>query len=476
MSKNTLNTQGIGAVLIILIGFAIYNYNTGSALISYGLSAKQCLAAGILSPIVLAIMCVLCGVGLPDTMTRFQTHPLGTNLCAQWPGGSHHITYTVTCRLAWGMRGSWFALFFRVMPALVWDGIEAWWGGQAVSTMIGTWSLTWANWDYPIANGTAQLKDFIGCAFFPTHEDKGTCIIANTSPTVILYHFVFLGVMWLPPEKLHRPFQVSFVGFTLVVLGLAAWSTHVAGSPGRYFAPDYHAPAVLAGSVGWASVYGATAVLGNVAVVTMGGSAWCRFARDNRASMLAQVVACPIAIYLAFALGIIVTSASSDVLGAAYWQPFELMRYIQAHYDHSPGARAAIFFASAACALAQVCVNIILNSVAAAMDMAAYSPRWLTIRRCSYIVAAGGVITNPWQITTTAATFIQVLSGFGTFYGPISGILVADFWIVRKRLIKMRDLYIGNEESIYWYSHGYVLHAEQTLFMSDPQRGKNRES
>lgn len=49
---------------------------------------------------------------------------------------------------------------------------------------------------------------------------------------------------------------------------------------------------------------------------------------------------------------------------------------------------------------------------------------------------------------------IQVLSGFGTFYGPISGILVADFWIVRKRLIKMRDLYIGNEESIYWYYKG----------------------
>lgn len=49
---------------------------------------------------------------------------------------------------------------------------------------------------------------------------------------------------------------------------------------------------------------------------------------------------------------------------------------------------------------------------------------------------------------------MQVLSGFGTFYGPISGILVADFWIVRKRLIKMRDLYIGNEESIYWYWNG----------------------
>lgn len=201
-------------------------------------------------------------------------------------------------------------------------------------------------------------------------------------------------------------------------------------------------------------MFGATAVLGNTAVVCMGGAAWCRFAEDNRRSMLTQLFACPFFIYLAFALGILVTSASSEVLGAAYWQPFELMRYIQAYYNHSAGARAAIFFASAACALSQVCVNMILNSVAAAMDMAAYNPRWLTIRRCSYIIAAGGVVVNPWQLTTSAATFIQVLTGFGTFYGPISGILVADFWIVRKRLIKMRDLYIGSDESIYWYYKG----------------------
>lgn len=78
--------------------------------------------------------------------------------------------------------------------------------------------------------------------------------------------------------------------------------------------------------LGWATIYGATAVVGNVAVVTMGGSAWCRFASDNRRSMIAQFVACPVFIYLAFATGIIVTSASTKVLGTAYWQPFELMR------------------------------------------------------------------------------------------------------------------------------------------------------
>jgi nucleobase:cation symporter-1, NCS1 family len=127
------------------------------------------------------------------------------------------------------MRGSWFAVFFRVMPAVVWDGIEAWWGAQAISTMIGTWSIRWANWDHTLANGTMQLKDFIG---------------------FIIYHFIFLGVMWLPPEKLHRPFHVSFVGFTMVIIGLVIWSTHAAGGGGQYFASDYNPPPALAGSIG----------------------------------------------------------------------------------------------------------------------------------------------------------------------------------------------------------------------------------
>lgn len=153
-------------------------------------------------------------------------------------------------------------------------------------------------------------------------------------------------------------------------------------------------------------------------------------------------------------IGIIVTSASANILGDTYWQPYLLLRNIQAHYNNSARSRVALFFASAACAFAQVTVNIILNSVASAMDMASYSPRYLNIRRGAYIIAAVGVLVNPWKITSSAETFITALSGFGIYYGPCAGIFVADFWIVRKRLVKMRDLYLGNEESIYWYWHG----------------------
>lgn len=175
--------------------------------------------------------------------------------------------------------------------------------------------------------------------------------------------------MWLPPEKMHRPFMVSCVGFTLTVFGLLIWSVHHSNNTGGpYFARDYQPDALLANSLPWAVIYGATSVLGNVGVVTLSQADWCRFAKNgNRIPMIAQIVACPLMIYAACmwnwtlpffffflgemccfwvelgcwytdadadgeildALGIVVTSAASQTLGSALWQPYLLLRAIQ---------------------------------------------------------------------------------------------------------------------------------------------------
>lgn len=107
--------------------------------------------------------------------------------------------------------------------------------------------------------------------------------------------------MWLPPEKMHRPFMVSCVGFTLTVFGLLIWSVHHSnGTGGPYFARDYQPDAILANSLPWAVIYGATSVLGNVGVVTLSQADWCRFAKNgNRIPMIAQIIACPLMIYAA---------------------------------------------------------------------------------------------------------------------------------------------------------------------------------
>lgn len=164
--------------------------------------------------------------------------------------------------------------------------------------------------------------------------------------------------------------MVSCVGFTLTVFGLLIWSVHHSNNTGGpYFARDYQPDALLANSLPWAVIYGATSVLGNVGVVTLSQADWCRFAKNgNRIPMIAQIVACPLMIYAACmwnfhppffspflgggiccfwvelgklvywcwcwwwnldALGIVVTSAASQTLGSALWQPYLLLRAIQ---------------------------------------------------------------------------------------------------------------------------------------------------
>lgn len=89
------------------------------------------------------------------------------------------------------------------------------------------------------------------------------------------------------------------------------------------------------------------------------------------------------------------------------------------------------------------------------MDFAALSPRFINIRRGSYLCTIIGVAICPWNFVTQASTFIDVLSGWAVFLSPMTGILVADYFLVKKQNLRVGDLYCGNSRSAYWYFFGF---------------------
>ncbi|ORY23825.1 permease for cytosine/purines, uracil, thiamine, allantoin-domain-containing protein [Naematelia encephala] len=400
-------------------GFSIVNYTTGASFIAYGLTGQQSLVCAIIGPFILGVIAVFAG----------------------WMGATHHIGYTISSRMVHGMRGSYLFVFLRCIPALIYDGIEAYWGGQAVSAVLGALSPKWAAIDRTLAGGTLLLTDFIG---------------------FLIFYIFFLIVMRIPPEKLQKPFLVTSIGFFLTIIGLLAWATSTAGGAGPYF---HGVTEASRGNLGWSTMFGLMAIVGNFSVTSLGMSDWTRYSKTPRSPLLSQLIACPLAMGSSCVIGIIVTSCSKAILGEAIWQPYSLLQAVQAHYNNSPGSRAAVFFAALACACAQITVNIILNSYAAAMDITAVAPKYLNIRRAAYVVAAVGLATCPWQITSAAATFMDVLAGFGVFYGPAAGVQLAEFFFIRKRHIKLEDLYIGNSRSIYWYWHGFNWRSYSSFFL-----------
>lgn len=143
-------------------------------------------------------------------------------------------------------------------------------------------------------------------------------------------------------------------------------------------------------------------------------------------------------------IGVAATSAGHVKYGSLDWDPMALI----AHWDN----RACRFFAASSFALAALGVNISANSLSAANDLTALFPQYVNIRRGQLICAVLSWALVPWKILKSAGSFLNFMSAYAVFLGPIAAILVWDFWIVHKRKYDTLALYQPN--GIYRYTAG----------------------
>lgn len=121
----------------------------------------------------------------------------------------------------------------------------------------------------------------------------------------------------------------------------------------------FHEPG-SADNIGWAFMFGITAILGAWGAGTLGQSDWTRYASRRFAPTLSQLVAAPITISVTATIGIIVTSAARDILGGSIlWNPIYLLAELQEHYGSSPRSRAGVFFASLGLVSSQLAVRLL---------------------------------------------------------------------------------------------------------------------
>ncbi|KAG1819973.1 permease for cytosine/purines, uracil, thiamine, allantoin-domain-containing protein [Suillus variegatus] len=389
-------------------GLSISAYTAGSTLLAYGLDATQAVVSLVICGLIVGVLSVTCG----------------------WMGERHHIGFTVACRFCWGMRGAYFPVIVRTFVAIFWDGLQAYWGGQAVAVTIGAIIPGFAHMKQTLAGGILLTKDFIG---------------------IIIYYVFFIAIMRIPPERLQKPFIVSSVMFSATLIGLLVWAVSNTHSGGPLF-QEKASP--VRGGTGWTMLFGITAILGAWSGGTIGQSDWTRYANRPYAPTLAQLIVAPFCIIVCATIGITVTSCAQEIVGSLIWEPFLLLAALQNYYNDSPRVRAAIFFAGLSCVCAQLGMSIVLNSVSVGMDLSGVVPRYINIRRGAYLLAFLGLASNPWQYLSNASIFLTVLSSFGIFFASFSGILLADYFVVRGCMIKLEDCYIGDKRSIYWYHNG----------------------
>ena len=178
-----------------------------------------------------------------------------------------------------------------------------------------------------------------------------------------------------------------------------------------------------------------TAMIGYWATLSLNMPDFTRFGRSQREQIVGQVVALPTTMAVFAAMGVLITSATVVIYGEAIWDPVKLV----GRFD-TPLVVAISMFTAVVATLA---VNIAANVVSPANDFANAFPRLIDFKTGGLITGLLAILMQPWKLLADPSGYIFTwLLGYSGGLGSIAGVLIADYWIVRRTAVRLEDLYL----------------------------------
>lgn len=237
------------------------------------------------------------------------------------------------------------------------------------------------------------------------------------------------------------------------MLSMMIWSLSVAKGVGPLWTTGQTIPENSSWNLHWLEMKGINQIIGGIAAGITNGSDFSRYARSPKNYVLGTVLSAWVTGVLVSLVGLVVTAACQKIYGEVYWNPPDLLMRMMDSGEGSSKARAGVFFLAAGFALTGMFENVCGNAVAGGIDLAGLFPRYLDIRRGAILTFVAVWVCQPWQLVNKAATFVSVLSSFSVFLSPIMGVMVVDFYLLRKGRIQLSHLYRTKDTS-YWFTKG----------------------
>jgi NCS1 family nucleobase:cation symporter-1 len=260
-----------------------------------------------------------------------------------------------------------------------------------------------------------------------------------------------LPFIYPPVHKIRHLFTVK--AYFVPTAGIAFFIWAIVRAKG--IGPIVHTPGTKSGSaLGWLMVRGIMSAIANFATLIVNDPDFARFARKPSDAFLPQLITIPVGFAITSFIGIIVSSSSTVIFGKSIWNPLDLLESFLKEKNPGHGQRFGVFIIAAAFTLAQLGTNIAANSISAGTDMTALAPRWISIRRGGYICALVGLVMCPWQLLKDTNSFTTYLSAYSVFLSSIAGVMISDYYFVRKGYLQIQDLYSGKKTGPYYYTFG----------------------
>jgi NCS1 family nucleobase:cation symporter-1 len=380
---------------------SVGGYVTAGSLFALGLSSWQVLTALVIGIVIVNIFC---------------------NLVAK-PSQAAGVPYPVVCRSAFGVLGANMPAIIRGLIAVAWYGIQTYLASAALDVVLlklfpalapyadvgqyGLLGLPLLGW------GTYALLWVMQACVFWTGMETIRRFIDFCGPAVYVVMFVLCGYL-LYRSDWHFGFDLGGrkTGNTLVVmLGAIALVVSYFSGPMLNFG-DF-------------SRYGKS------------------FTAVKRGNFLGLPVN-----FLMFSLLVVITAAATvPVFGELITDPVQTV----ARIDNT----LAIVLGALTFTIATIGINIVANFISPAFDFSNVSPQRISWRAGGMIAAVGSVLITPWNLYNNPEVIHYTLEILGAFIGPLFGVLIADYYLVKKQRIVVDDLFTMSKAGTYWYKGGY---------------------
>jgi nucleobase:cation symporter-1, NCS1 family len=340
-------------------------------------------------------------------------------------GTLYGIPFPVYCRASFGTKGANVPAILRALVACGWFGIQTWIGGEAIYKICVT------IFKLPSAPATNWLG-ISGGQFF--------CFL------------VFWGVnMWVIYRGIETiRWLLNIKAPLLIALGLLLlwWAWRAAGGFGPILSQPsaFDAGQPKAGQF-WIYFFPAlTGMVGFWATLSLNIPDFSRYAKSQRDQVIGQTLGLPLTMALYSFIGVAVTSTTTIIYGRTIWDPVEVLTHFK-----NP---VVLVVAMLALCVATLATNIAANVVSPANDFAHLAPKNISFRIGGFITGVAGILMMPWKLVADPNGYIFTwLIAYSALLGPIGGILIADYFVWRKRQLNVTALYQSGGE--YVFSNGF---------------------
>ena len=325
-------------------------------------------------------------------------------------GAAYGIPFPVFARSSFGVLGANVPAVLRALVACGWFGIQTWIGGEAINTLLA--------------------------ALIPAWDHPWLCFF--------LFWLLNLAVILRGISTIR--FLQGITAPALLLLGVAmlAWAYVKAGGLG----PMLSAPSKFLTFREFFAFFipSLTGVVAFWATVALNIPDFTRYAKGQREQMLGQALGLPTTMTFYSFIGIAVTSATVIVFGQAVWDPVVVLSRL--------GNPVAVVVAMLALLLATLNVNVAANVVSPANDFSNLYPRRISFKIGGLITCFIGLLMQPWRWLSSHGSYVMGwLVGYSSFLGPIAGVMIADYYVLRKRVISTDDLF--ERGGAYEFSAGF---------------------